>query len=84
MTEMKVSGLTKYQKRTLFWLADWGKDFGGLGYADGRSAQELIKRRWADACVRVDTGMKGVMACEMRYVITAEGRKAAHELGWRP
>ena len=79
-----MTDLTKQQKLALFWLADWDHNTGGLGYADGRSAQELIKRRWVEACVRVDTGMKGVMACEMRYVITAEGRKAAIKLGWRP
>ena len=76
--------LTRSQKRALFQLAEIGHEYGGLGWADGRSAQELIKRYWAEGCIEVRRGMGGVMTCEMQYVITAKGRKAAIELGWEP
>ena len=79
-----MSNLTKFQKRALFDLAEWDHEYGGLGRANGRSAQALIKRGWVRPCVKVDSGWTGVMACEMRYVITTKGRKAATEFGWEP
>lgn len=81
MTEMN---LTKHQKQALCYLAQWDHEWGGLGYADGRSAQELIKRSWVVECIEINRGITGIMTCGMRYVITVKGRKAARDLGWKP
>ena len=78
------NSLTKFQMRALYYAAHWDHAYGGLAEFDGRSAQELIKRGWVENCVLVKTTMNGVMSSGMRYVITAEGRKAACELGWKP
>ena len=78
------TGLTKHQKRALFWIVGWDSAYGGLCSADGRSVQELIKRRWVVPCICVEKGFTGIMTAEMKYVITANGRQAAVELGWKP
>ena len=77
-----MNALTKFQKRALFYAAYWDREYGGLVDLDGRSAQELIKRGWVEKCIKVKTTGGGVMSAEMAYSITAEGRRAAQELGW--
>ena len=79
-----MAGLTRFQKRALFNIAYWDHEYGGLGHADGRSVQELIKRHWVVPCIHVSKGWTGIMTAEMQYVITVAGRKAALELGWKP